>query len=45
VHWLAAGLDPANVELRLNTIVKRIRWQPGEVESTRPHRRVGPLPP
>lgn len=29
--WLAAGLDPHRVELRLGTVVREVRWRAGEV--------------
>jgi monoamine oxidase len=31
VQWLRAGIDPALVEFRYNTVATDIRWQPGEV--------------
>jgi monoamine oxidase len=31
VQWLAEQLDPAHVEIRLETPVRSVRWRPGEV--------------
>jgi monoamine oxidase len=30
-HWLRAGLDPARVAVRLNTVVHELSWKRGEV--------------
>ena len=30
-RWMAARLNPSQVEVRLNTTVRAIRWRPGEV--------------
>jgi monoamine oxidase len=31
VRWLVAGFDPDRAALRLNTVVRRVSWQPGRV--------------
>jgi monoamine oxidase len=32
IRWLSDGLDPAKVELRLNTVATELRWKRGGVE-------------